>query len=498
MVVSEAESFSKYGSLRVGTSHDPISGTRGRHDWVSSSSRQTKPNAIAHQSPPARTQDGQSSRGRCRTRGWSETTGMMTTSNALYDVDVYADSSEDSGNREFAGPRNPGGYRVGVSARNATEDDLDAASVSSSDSEDDAMLVALVSAIACGADRSSVLDPHHPTHVDTSSAWERAGEGADDADARQVEDATRSDLSSESSFDATFVAREVAHLRTKPRVRPARGRTRTESDAGSRAATRPSQGGSRRGPPPRAQGPRASVASHASSRRGNRATSDGPGPAGAFAGLSPAARVAAARAMAGALAREAVKTERAGSRRKPRVPRGRAPPSDEKRDASSSDASEVDAWWTKPLGAVTAKAASVAKAASETSAGFRGRRVRSASGARSVRTRAFETRRSSETRGRRLDSPSVAIDRTRPRPSETRGVTRWAEPKPPVPRSGPVRPKRRATGGSVGSASSGDSAALGDGGGAAEALRRRASATTVRPRKARGAPGRERMDGPMR
>ena len=87
---------------------------------------------------------------------------MASASNALYGVDVYSDSSEDSGNWESAGPRNSSGYRVDVSARNATENDLDAASVSSSDSEDDAMLVALVSAIACGADRPSVgVQPHH-------------------------------------------------------------------------------------------------------------------------------------------------------------------------------------------------------------------------------------------------------------------------------------------------------------------------------------------------
>ena len=53
---------------------------------------------------------------------------MATASNALYGVDVYSDSSEDSGNWESAGPRRSGGYRVEVSAGNATEKDRDAAS----------------------------------------------------------------------------------------------------------------------------------------------------------------------------------------------------------------------------------------------------------------------------------------------------------------------------------------------------------------------------------
>lgn len=91
---------------------------------------------------------------------------MATASHALYGVDVYSDSSEDSGNWESAGPRRSGGYRVEVSAGNATEKDRDAASDSDSDSEDDAMLVALVSAIACRADQPPVFDPRDPIRTD--------------------------------------------------------------------------------------------------------------------------------------------------------------------------------------------------------------------------------------------------------------------------------------------------------------------------------------------
>ena len=91
---------------------------------------------------------------------------MATASHALYGVDVYSDSSEDSGNWESAGPRRSGGYRVEVSAGNATEKDRDAASDSDSDSEDDAMLVALVSAIACRADQPFVFDPRDPIRPD--------------------------------------------------------------------------------------------------------------------------------------------------------------------------------------------------------------------------------------------------------------------------------------------------------------------------------------------
>ena len=111
-------------------------------------------------------------------RRLSEATGMATASNALYGVDVYSDSSEDRGALASAGPRLSIGKRVDVSApRKATENDLDAASVSSSDSEDDAMLVALVSAIACGADRR-VFDPYDPSRPDDSTGMARRGRRA--------------------------------------------------------------------------------------------------------------------------------------------------------------------------------------------------------------------------------------------------------------------------------------------------------------------------------
>ena len=110
---------------------------------------------------------------------------MATASHALYGVDVYSDSSEDSGNWESAGPRLSIGKRVDVSApRNATENDLDAASVSSSDSEDDAMLVALVSAIACRTDQPPVFDPRDPIRPDDfvfdSAAADEGGVPEDD------------------------------------------------------------------------------------------------------------------------------------------------------------------------------------------------------------------------------------------------------------------------------------------------------------------------------
>ena len=189
-----------------------------------------------------------------------------------------------------------------------------------------------------------------------------------------------------------------------------------------------------------------------------------------------------------------------GSWKKPSVPRGRTPPLPKTRDAaSSSDESEPDAWWTKPFGAVAAKAESFATDASATRKSLR--RILSASGVSSTAT------------CRRLDDLSVAIDRTRPRSSGARGVVRWADPKPKPPvwraeaagETGSAPPKRPAKEDSFGSASSGasgDSAAWWDGIGVAKALRRRASATTASaprapPRDSDRDPTRPRVAGPM-
>ena len=188
-------------------------------------------------------------------RRLSEATGMATASNALYGVDVYSDSSEDSGNWESAGPRLSIGKRVDVSApRKATENDLDAASVSSSDSEDDAMLVALVSAIACGADRPRVFDPYDPSRPDDSSGMARRGEARDSAD--DATDATAEDDDDEhsaSSCSASSESEEVEETRPRRacfRTNPAPARTRTGSLGAIEvafAATRPSPGGGRWG-----------------------------------------------------------------------------------------------------------------------------------------------------------------------------------------------------------------------------------------------------------
>ena len=534
-------------------------------------------------------------------RRLSEATGMATASNALYGVDVYSDSSEDSGNWESAGPRLSIGKRVDVSApRKATENDLDAASVSSSDSEDDAMLVALVSAIACGADRPRVFDPYDPSRPDDSSGMARRGEACDSAD--DATDATAEDDDDEhsaSSCSASSESEEVEETRPRRacfRTNPAPARTRTGSLGAIEvafAATRPSPGGGRWGPPPRR-------GSH--SRPGTAKAS-----ANAFAGPIPTVRAAVARAMAGALERKAAEAERAlsshslsdardgsaraekkaavaaaaaldsraewarrqaigyelegarargayaspekadhfSSRRrrapssafakaartspfdsvtdffvsgrrpearardrfsksdlfraprleprtaprtaqwkKPSVPRGRKPArAAGTKDESSSDESEADAWWTAPFGAVAAKKVRVLDDVSE----------------RKKRAKA------------RLRSPGVppgdlgvAIDRTRPRPSGARGVTKWAKPKPAVPRGS----NRSETGARLGAEDSfsGDSASWWDGIGVAKALRRRASATTTyghtdspdrAPRDPARDPTRPRVAGPF-
>ena len=167
---------------------------------------------------------------------------MATASHALYGVDVYSDGSEDSGNWESAGPRRSGGYRVEVSAGNATEKDLDAASVSSSDSEDDAMLVALVSAIACGADRPPVFDPRDPIRPDDFDSAATADEGGvpEDDDAWEDDDeecsASSRSASSEDlegleglSFEVSRhrnAARRVTRLRARVRRMPRCARSR--------------------------------------------------------------------------------------------------------------------------------------------------------------------------------------------------------------------------------------------------------------------------------
>ena len=243
---------------------------------------------------------------------------MATASHALYGVDVYSDSSEDSGNWESAGPRRSGGYRVEVSAGNATEKDLDAASVSSSDSEDDAMLVALVSAIACGADRPPVFDPRDPIRPDDFDSAATADEGGipEDDDAWEDDDeecsASSRSASSEDIEGLEGLSFEVSRHRnaarrvTRPAPRFRRGgdspnapKIQTE---GAFAATRPSAVGGRWGPPPKAR---------ASERTKPKPAKE------PFAGPIPTVRAAVARAMAGALERETAKAERALFSRSP-------------------------------------------------------------------------------------------------------------------------------------------------------------------------------------
>ena len=304
------ETFPYNGSLRVGTSRESW-GIRGaavarwRHCQIQVDTKRRIATVARPLLTRADARRAVTARAFSHARRLSEATGMATASNALYGVDVYSDSSEDSGNWESAGPRLSIGKRVDVSApRKATENDLDAASVSSSDSEDDAMLVALVSAIACGADRPRVFDPYDPSRPDDSSGMARRGEACDSAD--DATDATAEDDDDEhsaSSCSASSESEEVEETRPRRacfRTNPAPARTRTGSLGAIEvafAATRPSPGGGRWGPPPRR-------GSH--SRPGTAKAS-----ANAFAGPIPTVRAAVARAMAGALERKAAEAERA-------------------------------------------------------------------------------------------------------------------------------------------------------------------------------------------
>jgi hypothetical protein len=194
---------------------------------------------------------------------------MATASHALYGVDVYSDSSEDSGNWESAGPRRSGGYRVEVSAGNATEKDRDAASVSSSDSEDDAMLVALVSAIACRADQPFVFDPRDPIRPDdfvfdsaaTADEWgvpEDDDAWEDDDEECSASSLTASSEDLEGLEDLVEISRQrnAATRVTRPAPRFRRGGDSPNKSAKNKnidafAATRPSAVGGRWGPPPK-------------------------------------------------------------------------------------------------------------------------------------------------------------------------------------------------------------------------------------------------------
>jgi hypothetical protein len=147
------------------------------------------------------------------------------------------------------------------------------------------------------------------------------------------------------------------------------------------------------------------------------------------------------------------KTTETARRKKPKLDavssRARAPLA--AKDESSSDESETDAWWTAPFGGVSfaakkkTKTKTRARTASENEPGLVG-----------------------------LDAMRVAMDRTRPRPSGARGVTKWVKPKkaPFVSRASPGMEDSFA---SASSGASGDSAAWWDGRGhrVAEALRRR-------------------------
>ena len=249
---------------------------------------------------------------------------MATASHALYGVDVYSDSSEDSGNWESAGPRRSGGYRVEVSAGNATEKDRDAASDSDSDSEDDAMLVALVSAIACRADQPPVFDPRDPIRTDdfvfdsaaTADEWGVLED--DDAWEDDDEECSASSLSASSEdLEGLEDLVEISRTRNAARrvTRPApRFRQRGDSPNKSAkninidafAATRPSAVGGRWGPPPK-KNARASERTKPVKEKEQEP----------FAGPIPTVRAAVARAMAGALERETAKAERALFSRSP-------------------------------------------------------------------------------------------------------------------------------------------------------------------------------------
>jgi hypothetical protein len=249
---------------------------------------------------------------------------MATASHALYGVDVYSDSSEDSGNWESAGPRRSGGYRVEVSAGNATEKDRDAASDSDSDSEDDAMLVALVSAIACRADQPFVFDPRDPIRPDDfvfdSAAADEGGVPEDDdawEDFFDDEECSASSLSASSEDlegleDLVEISRQRNAARRVTRPAPSFRRGGDSPNAPRNknidafAATRPSAVGGRWGPPPK-KNARASERTKPVKEKEQEP----------FAGPIPTVRAAVARAMAGALERETAKAERALFSRSP-------------------------------------------------------------------------------------------------------------------------------------------------------------------------------------
>ena len=252
---------------------------------------------------------------------------MATASHALYGVDVYSDSSEDSGNWESAGPRRSRGYRVEVSAGNATEKDRDAASDSDSDSEDDAMLVALVSAIACRADQPFVFDPRDPIRPDdfvfdsAATADEWGVPEDDDAweDFFDDEECSASSLSASSEDlegrkeDLVEISRtrNAARRVTRPAPRFRRAGDSPNKSAKNKnidafAATRPSAVGGRWGPPPK-RNARASERTKPVKEKEQEP----------FAGPIPTVRAAVARAMAGALERETAKAERALFSRSP-------------------------------------------------------------------------------------------------------------------------------------------------------------------------------------
>ena len=192
----------------------------------------------------------------------------MTSTSTLYGVDpLYSDSSdEDFGERIGRVNSKPRYYTTPERVATVSTDSIDPDSTSSDDSEDDAMLVALVSAIATKSStrggRASIgkfFNPLDPIALETESEEDESSErnggsqgnsNSSDYDQEYSEYSDDSDGYSDDSVDLskhkgtrlnTHTTRACAKSEMKNSQSPARP---------DLSSTRPSPGGGRWGPPP--------------------------------------------------------------------------------------------------------------------------------------------------------------------------------------------------------------------------------------------------------